>query len=239
MTSALLRLATALSVAITLAAVGADKLALTDGRTYEGSVIAKDGVYTLTAGEKLFQFSAIEVQDLNGTVITPVVKITTAEKGEMLVALYEDQAPNTVANMITLAESGFYKDMTFHRIIPKFMAQGGCPFSKDGAQGMPGTGDPGYKFADEIAPELKHTERGILSMANSGKDTNGSQFFLCFGPAAHLDGKHAVFGKVVKGLEVMDALEALGSESGKPAELVHFTISVVAKRPHAYEVKKL
>jgi cyclophilin family peptidyl-prolyl cis-trans isomerase len=239
MTSALLRLATALSVAITLAAVGADKLALTDGRTYEGSVIAKGGVYTLTAGEKLFQFSAIEVQDLNGTVITPVVKITTTEKGEMLVALYEDQAPNTVANMITLAESGFYKDMTFHRIIPKFMAQGGCPFSKDGAQGMPGTGDPGYKFADEIAPELKHTERGILSMANSGKDTNGSQFFLCFGPAAHLDGKHAVFGKVVKGLEVMDALEALGSESGKPAELVHFTISVVAKRPHAYEVKQL
>ncbi len=239
MSTALLRLAAALSVAATLGVIGADTLALTDGRAYEGTVIAKGGVYTVTAGEKLFQFSATEVQAFNGEVITPVVKITATGKGEMLVALYEDQVPNTVANMITLADAGFYKGMTFHRIIPKFMAQGGCPFSKDGGQGMPGTGDPGYKFADEIVPELKHTERGILSMANSGKDTNGSQFFLCFGPAAHLDGKHAVFGKVVKGLEVLDALEALGSESGKPAELVHFDISVVAKRKHAYEVKKL
>jgi cyclophilin family peptidyl-prolyl cis-trans isomerase len=239
METAMLRLATALCAVLTIGAMGADKLTLTDGRTYEGSAIVKGGVYTVTAGEKLFQFGANEVQEFNGEVITPVVKITTTEKGEMLVALYEDQAPNTVANIITLAENGFYKGMTFHRIIPKFMAQGGCPFSKDGAQGVPGTGDPGYKLADEIVPELKHTERGILSMANSGKDTNGSQFFLCFGPAAHLDGKHAVFGKVVKGLEVLDKLEALGSESGKPAELVHFDISVVAKRKHAYEVKKL
>jgi cyclophilin family peptidyl-prolyl cis-trans isomerase len=238
MNSSMLRLAAALTAAVTLGVSGADKLILADGRTYEGSVIVQGGVYTLTSGEKLFQFGATEVQEFNGEVITPVVKMTT-ERGDLLVALYEDQVPNTVANMITLAESGFYKGMTFHRIIPKFMAQGGCPFSKDGGGGVPGTGDPGYKFADEIVPELKHTERGLLSMANSGKDTNGSQFFLCFGAAAHLDGKHAVFGKVVKGLAVLDQLEALGSESGKPTELVHFDISVVAKRKHAYEVKKL
>jgi cyclophilin family peptidyl-prolyl cis-trans isomerase len=238
MTSTMLRCVAALSAVIALAAMGADKLMLADGRTFEGSVIAKDGVYTLTVGDKLYQFEAAEVQELNGTVITPVVKIAT-EKGDMLVALYEDQVPNTVANMISLAENGFYKGMTFHRIIPKFMAQGGCPFSKDGAQGVPGTGDPGYKFADEIVPTLKHTGRGVLSMANSGKDTNGSQFFILFDAAAHLDGKHAVFGKVVKGLEVLDKLEAIGSESGAPAERVHFDISVVAKRNHPYEVKKL
>jgi cyclophilin family peptidyl-prolyl cis-trans isomerase len=238
MKTAMLRVVAALTAAVTLGAMGADKLTLADGRTYEGSVIVKDGAYTLTAGDKLFQFRAAEVQEFNGDVITPVVKVTT-DKGDLLVALYEDQAPNTVANLITLAESGFYKGMTFHRIIPKFMAQGGCPFSKDSGGGAPGTGDPGYKFADEIVPELKHTGRGILSMANSGKDTNGSQFFLCFGEAAHLDGKHAVFGKVMKGMDVLDKLEALGSDSGKPAELVHFDISVVAKRKHAYEVKKL
>lgn len=238
MTRNLFRNALAVLALAAVGAVGADKLVLTDGRTYEGTVISKNGVYTLTTGDKLFQFAPIEVQELNGDVITPVVKIAT-EKGDMLAALYEDRVPNTVANIITLADKGFYKGMTFHRVIPKFMAQGGCPFSKDDAKGSPGTGDPGYKFADEIAPELKHTERGILSMANSGKDTNGSQFFLCFAAASHLDGKHAVFGKVVKGLEVLDRLEAIGSESGKPSERVHFDMTVVAKRKHAYAVKTL
>ena len=157
----------------------------------------------------------------------------------MLAVLYEDDVPNTVANMISLAEAGFYKGMTFHRIIPEFMAQGGCPNSKDDATGAPGTGDPGYKFADEIAPNLKHTGRGILSMANSGPNTNGSQFFLCFKDTPHLDGKHAVFGRVISGLNVLDALEAIGSPSGTPSEKVHFDIEVVAKRDHAYEVKKI
>jgi len=238
MAPTILRSAAVLLALVACGAAAADSMALTDGRTYEGTAIAKDGVYTLTTGDKLFQFEAVDVQALNGVVITPVVKITT-EKGDMLAALYEDQVPNTVASIISLAENGFYKGMTFHRIIPKFMAQGGCPFSKDGAQGIPGTGDPGYKFADELVPDLKHTGRGVLSMANSGKDTNGSQFFLCFTATPHLDGKHVVFGKVVKGLEVLDKLEAIGSDSGKPAELVHFDISVVAKRDHPYEVKKL
>lgn len=166
----------------------------------------------------------------------PIVKVTTA-KGDMLVELYEDKVPNTVANFISLAEKGFYKDMTFHRVIPGFMAQGGCPNSKPGARGMPGTGGPGYKFADEINPDLKHTGKGILSMANAGPNTNGSQFFLCFVETGFLDGKHAVFGKVVDGLDVLAKLEAIGTKSGKPTEVVSFNVVVVSKQGHPYEVK--
>jgi cyclophilin family peptidyl-prolyl cis-trans isomerase len=168
----------------------------------------------------------------------PVVRMTTG-KGDMLVELYEDKVPNTVANLIELAENGFYKGMGFHRIIPGFMAQGGCPNSKQGAAGMPGTGGPGYTFADEFNDTLKHTGRGILSMANAGPNTNGSQFFLCFAAAPHLDGKHSVFGKVIAGLEVMDRLEKIGSPSGQTSEDVRFDISVHRKQGHPYAVKKL
>lgn len=232
------RLAFSLLTATAFSVAAADTLTLVDGRSYEGTVVSKENVYTLTAGERLFQFRKTDVQALNGEVITPVVRIATG-KGDMLAALYEDQAPNTVASLISLAEKGFFEGMAFHRIIPGFMAQGGCPNSKLGADGVPGTGDPGYKFADEIAPELKHTGKGILSMANSGPNTNGSQFFICFKETPHLDGKHAVFGRIVKGLEVLDQLESLGSESGTPSERVPFTIEVVAKRNHEYAVKPL
>ncbi len=229
---------TALIAVAALGLAAADSITLTDGRRYEGTVVARDGVYTVSSGGKLFQFRSDDVQEFAGKVVTPVVTIST-DKGDLRVALFEDQAPNTVANLITLAEQGFYKGMSFHRIIPGFMAQGGCPNSKDGATGMPGTGGPGYSIADEIATGLTHSGRGVLSMANSGKDTNGSQFFLCFAPAPHLDGKHTVFGKVVAGFEVLDALEAIGSDAGTPSARVVFDIKVVAKRDHAYAVKKL
>jgi cyclophilin family peptidyl-prolyl cis-trans isomerase len=170
----------------------------------------------------------------------PVIRIDTG-KGAMLVELYEDKVPNTVANMIELAESGFYKGMSFHRIIRGFMAQGGCPFSKRGALGRPGTGDPGYKFADEFDPTLHNDARGLISMANAGPNTNGSQFFLLFSPQSHLDGKHAVFGKVIAGMNTLAALERIGStdNSGEPLETVRFDISVVLKQNHEYHVKKL
>jgi len=168
----------------------------------------------------------------------PIVKIKTS-LGDITVELYEDKVPNTVANFIELAEKGFYKGMSFHRIIPGFMAQGGCPNTKAGATGRPGTGGPGYRFADEINPTLKHDKAGVLSMANAGPNTNGSQFFLCFTATPWLDGKHAVFGQVTDGLELLKKLEAVGTGSGNPTQKVTMEIEVVSKNDHPYQVKKL
>jgi len=170
----------------------------------------------------------------------PVVRITTAV-GDMEAELFEDECPNTVANFIELAGKGFYIDMSFHRVIPGFMAQGGCPYSKFelSQQGQPGTGGPGYRFADEFNPKLKHTGRGILSMANSGPNTNGSQFFITFAATPWLDGHHTVFGKVVKGLEVLDKIEAVGTQQGTPTKSIIFNVEVLSKRAHEYHVKKL
>ena len=114
-------------------------------------------------------------------------------KGKMELEFYENDAPKTVENFINLSESGFYDGLTFHRVIPGFMAQGGCPNTREGASGMPGTGGPGYNIKCEINSN-KHL-KGSLSMAHAGKDTGGSQFFLVHAPQPHLDGVHTVFGK--------------------------------------------
>lgn len=169
----------------------------------------------------------------------PVVRITTSV-GNMLVELFEDECPNTVANFIELASKGFYIDMSFHRVIPGFMAQGGCPYSKfENQGGQPGTGGPGYRFEDEFNPKLKHTGRGILSMANSGPNTNGSQFFITFAATPWLDGHHTVFGKVIEGMEILDKIEKVGTQQGNPTKSIIFNIEVISKRDHEYHVKKL
>ena len=170
----------------------------------------------------------------------PVVRITTSV-GNMLVELFEDECPNTVANFIELASKGFYIDMSFHRVIPGFMAQGGCPYSKfeNSQGGQPGTGGPGYRFEDEFNPKLKHTGRGILSMANSGPNTNGSQFFITFAATPWLDGHHTVFGKVIEGLDILDKIEKVGTTQGNPTKSIIFNIEVISKRDHEYHVKKL
>lgn len=125
----------------------------------------------------------------------------TTSKGEIRLELFEEQTPKTVANFEKLAQDGFYDGLTFHRVIEDFMIQGGCP------QGT-GTGGPGYTFEDEFVAELKHDQPGILSMANSGPNTNGSQFFITHVPTKWLDGKHTVFGKVLgDGQAVVDAIE--------------------------------
>ena len=116
--------------------------------------------------------------------------------GDFEVQLYGDMVPLTVENFVNLANAGFYNGTTFHRVIPGFMAQGGD------ATGT-GTGGPGYRFADEFHRSLRHDSAGILSMANAGPNTNGSQFFITHGPTPHLDERHAVFGKVVKGMDVV------------------------------------
>ena len=139
-----------------------------------------------------------------------------------------------MASVISLAQAGFYEGQAFHRIIPGFMAQGGCPHSKEDAGGRPGTGGPGYRFADECQPDLQHDGTGVLSMANSGPNTNGSQFFICFAPAAWLNGKHAVFGKITGGLDVLEEIEKAGTSSGQPLEQIAMNIEVVecADRPY-------
>jgi peptidyl-prolyl cis-trans isomerase B (cyclophilin B) len=125
-------------------------------------------------------------------------------KGNIEVELFPEQTPITVANFVNLAERGYYDGITFHRVIKDFMIQGGDPTGT-------GRGGPGYRFEDEFHPELKHDRAGILSMANAGPGTNGSQFFITHGPTPHLDGKHSVFGRVRSGQDVVDAI-ATGDE---------------------------
>jgi len=118
------------------------------------------------------------------------------EKGSMVIDLFADKAPKTVNNFVFLAREGFYDGTIFHRVISNFMVQGGDPTAS-------GRGGPGYRFADEFHPSLKHSKPGILSMANAGPGTNGSQFFITHVATPHLDGKHAVFGEIVEGLNVL------------------------------------
>ena len=120
-------------------------------------------------------------------------------RGPIKVELYPEKAPLTVANFVNLVQRGFYDGLTFHRVIPDFMIQGGCP---EGS----GRGGPGYRFEDETSNGVKH-ERGVLSMANAGPNTNGSQFFITHIKTDWLDGKHTVFGKVIEGLDVVDAVK--------------------------------
>ncbi len=151
------------------------------------------------------------------------MKVTIkTNKGDINLELYEDKVPVTVANFVNLAQRGFYDGLKFHRVIDEFMIQGGCPLGT-------GTGGPGYKFKDEFHADLKHDRPGILSMANSGPDTNGSQFFITHVPTPWLDRKHSVFGAVV-GQEDQDVVNAI--EQGDKIEkvVVHDDTSALFKK---------
>jgi peptidyl-prolyl cis-trans isomerase A (cyclophilin A) len=168
---------------------------------------------------------------------TPYAVFTTSE-GNFTVRLFEKEAPKTVANFIGLAEGTkewtdprtnekvkkpYYNGLTFHRVIAGFMIQGGDPLGT-------GTGGPGYKFADEFNPSLRHTKAGILSMANAGPNTNGGQFFITLGPTPHLDNHHTIFGEVTQG---MDVVEKIGStKTTKPGDkpVKPITMSVKIER---------
>jgi cyclophilin family peptidyl-prolyl cis-trans isomerase len=131
--------------------------------------------------------------------------------GNLVVRLMPEVAPMHVSSTIFLTRLGFYDGLTFHRVIPQFMAQAGCPRGT-------GTGGPGYEYEGEFHPSARHDRPGLLSMANAGPGTDGSQFFLTFVPTAWLDDKHSIFGEVVDGKETLGELEKRGSASGKPSE---------------------
>jgi cyclophilin family peptidyl-prolyl cis-trans isomerase len=135
-------------------------------------------------------------------VIDPAKKYTAViatDSGDIEIELFADRAPKTVNNFVFLARDGFYDGVTFHRVIKGFMAQGGDPTGT-------GRGGPGYRFDDEFDHTLRHDGPGVLSMANAGPGTNGSQFFITFGPTPHLNDKHTVFGRVAKGMDVVRAI---------------------------------
>ncbi|HYC76893.1 MAG TPA: peptidylprolyl isomerase [Planctomycetota bacterium] len=148
--------------------------------------------------------------------------ILETSKGRLQFKLLPQTAPMHVTSTIYLTEIGFYDDLTFHRVIPGFMAQGGCPLGT-------GSGNPGYQYDGEFDPKVKHDKPGILSMANAGPGTDGSQFFITFVPTPHLNGKHTVFGELYDGSTTLATLEMYGSSSGKPVErlaIVKATIEV-------------
>ena len=151
----------------------------------------------------------------------PLYATLKTSMGDIVIQLFDDKAPKTVANFVGLAtgtkewtdpktgekvKRPLYNGTIFHRVIPGFMIQGGDPLGN-------GTGGPGYRFEDEFHPDLRHTKGGILSMANAGPNTNGSQFFITLGPALHLDNRHSVFGELVKGQEVVVAIGAVSRDS--------------------------
>ena len=166
----------------------------------------------------------------------PRVKITTSQ-GDVMVELFENEAPNTVANFVSLVEKGFYNGTPFHRVIGGFMAQGGDPTGT-------GTSGPGYAIACEVGkPGARKHFLGTLSMAHAGPNTGGSQFFLTFRPTEHLDGKHTVFGRVIDGFDVLPKLMRTQDDQGLPVAGAQpdkiLKAVVVRKRSHAYEPETL
>lgn len=164
----------------------------------------------------------------------PQVLLKTT-KGDVVIELYEDEAPNTVANFVNLVEKKYYNGLKFHRVIEGFMAQGGCPKGT-------GSGGPGYCIACEVdLPGAHKHERGSLSMAHRGRDTGGSQFFITFTDTPHLNGKHTVFGRVIKGMNVVDSLQRIDPSNPEPGVQADRILEarVLKKRKHPYEPKKL
>ena len=141
------------------------------------------------------------------------------DKGTMVIELFADKTPMTVNNFVFRAREGFYDGVIFHRVIDNFMVQGGDPTGT-------GRGGPGYKFGDEFHPSLKHDKQGILSMANAGPGTNGSQFFITHGPTPHLNGKHTVFGQIAEGLDVLMSIPARdpGNVNAPAVKIIRVTI---------------
>ena len=237
---------TAILLLVSAQTAAAETLYHRDGRTFEGRVTHRDGLVTVIADRGgMYQFletdvssTPIKKEEPAMETVLPVVKIET-NLGAFTMELFEDDAPNTVANFVHLAETGFYDGSKFHRCIPGFVIQGGDPNSKSADSSRWGTGGPGYCIACEIN-KRKHA-RGVLSMAHAGKDTGGSQFFVTVASTPHLDGKHTVFGRITEGMDVVDKIATSPTGRGdQPITPVVMTkVTVLKKRNHPYEPKKL
>jgi peptidyl-prolyl cis-trans isomerase A (cyclophilin A) len=146
--------------------------------------------------------------------MTKKVALFNTNKGIFKIELFNDKAPITVGNFIKLVNDGFYDGLIFHRVIPNFMIQGGCPHGS-------GRGGPGFTIRDEFHPDLKHDSMGILSMANAGPNTGGSQFFITVEPTPWLDGKHSVFGKVIEGMDIVNEISKVKTDpNDKPLDKI-------------------
>lgn len=194
----------------------------------EAKAIDRNGSQILASIDKIIADwkteSAIRAKEAKADDL-PRVKLSTS-KGDVMVELLENEAPQAVANFVSLVEKKYYDGLTFHRVLPGFMAQGGCP---DGT----GSGGPGYNIYCECEKEgFRKHYRGTLSMAHAGKDTGGSQFFLTFRPTTHLDGRHTVFGRVIDGMDVLAKLQRRDPQRrGQPAPDTIVKAVVVRKRP--------
>lgn len=170
----------------------------------------------------MFEVSEMKWDSLDMSVEDIKIIIKT-NKGDIHSTMYASDVPTTVANFLNLAKRGYYDGITFHRVIPNFMIQGGDPTGT-------GTSGPGYKFEDEFRQNRVHDKAGMFSMANSGPNTNGSQFFITHGPTPHLDMKHSVFGEVTKGQDVVDAIEQDDKITG--IEILDSTDALFADQAH-------
>ena len=222
-----------------VAAYGCDQFS--DARKYlesakEFGSLDEDGSVCLTdaafAGKLWAQEQEIRRQEAAANDLPRVLLKTT--KGDMIIELFENEAPQTVGNFVYLVEKGFYNGLSFHRVLPGFMAQGGCPRGDGG-------GGPGYKiYCECYSPNHRNHFRGSLSMAHAGRDTGGSQFFLTFRRTPHLDGRHTVFGRVAEGLDVLSKLQRVDPSSGdrKPEADRILEAKVLRKRDHGYQPVK-
>lgn len=170
--------------------------------------------------ERKTSFTAAEKVLKSGTEYAALIQTSA---GNILVELYADQVPRTVNNFVFLALNHYYDGVVFHRVLEDFMAQTGDPTGT-------GTGGPGYQFADEFHPDLKHDAKGTLSMANAGPNTNGSQFFITFGPTPHLDNRHSVFGRVIDGMDVLDQITRVDPGQPSAAAPLSATLAELAQQ---------
>jgi peptidyl-prolyl cis-trans isomerase B (cyclophilin B) len=183
--------------------------------------IAKANIDTSKEGWKLA--GVPKPQQVEFTKDTQYLWHLQTNKGNITIDFKEQESPMHVTSTIYLTNLGFYDDILFHRVIPGFMAQGGDPVGV-------GVGGPGYTYLGEFDSDLSHDKAGILSMANSGAGTDGSQFFITFRPTLHLDGRHTIFGEVIEGMETLQELAKFGSRSGKTKEKLYIKKATVEVR---------